>query len=216
VTPRSPLRALSGAALLVGVLVAPVAAQAPGFPVYGGGFSPTIEIEGLLAFPGADTHTGDGLALGATGTFSLGRIGVWATAGRFLASTDGVDDRMVYGAMLGVKVVGGALSPLAVYVQGGAGSMEDDDPNSTIVLVPVGLAASLTIPTPFLAIRPWVAPRIQFGLEMTNGETETSPGAFGVSAGVDLTLLTGLSFRASYDRMKHQDGTVGLGVALHF
>ena len=215
-TRHPPLRALSGAALLVGMLVGPAAAQAPGFPVYGGGFSPTIEIGGLLAFPSADTQTGDGLALGATGTLSLGRIGVWATAGRFFASTDGVDDRMVYGAMLGVKVVGGALSPLAVYVQGGAGSMEDDDPNSTLVFVPVGLAASLTIPTPLLAIRPWVAPRIQFGLETRNGETETSPGVFGMSAGVDLTLLTGLSFRASYDGLKGQDGTVGLGVALHF
>ncbi len=215
-TPRLPLRALAGAALLLGALVAPAGAQAPGFPVYGGGFSPTIEVEGLMAFPSADTHTGDGFALGARGTVSLGRIGVWATAGRFLASDEGADDRMVYGAMLGVKVVGGPLSPLAVYVQGGAGTMEDDDPNSSTVFVPIGLAASLTIPTPLLAVRPWVAPRIEFGIVTSNGETETSSGVFGMSAGVDMTLLTGLSFRASYDRIKDLDGIVGLGVALHF
>lgn len=210
-----PGRTLSGTGVFLALLVGPAAGQAPGIPVYGGGFSPTIEIEGVLAFPTADSRTEDGFVVGATGTVSLGRIGVWATAGRLLASAEGAEDRMVYGAMAGVKVVGGPLSPLGVYLQGGAGSMEDNDPASSTVVYPVGLAATLTIPTPYVSVRPWLAPRADITRTTTNGESETEQ-VFAMSAGVDLTLLTGLSFRASYDKIKNLDGIVGLGVALHF
>ena len=208
-------RLLVAAVLSLSGAIGPVLAQAPGIPVYGGGFSPTFELQGQLAFPTADASTGDGLVVGATGTVAVGRLGVWATAGQFFASEDGASDRLVYGAMAGLKVLGGPLSPLGLYLQGGIGGMEDDDPNATTLHVPLAVAATLTIPTPYVSIRPWLAPRADVTLLTTNGETE-SGRVWGMSAGVDLTLITGWSFRASYDKLEDVDGTVGLGVAVHF
>jgi len=201
------------AALLLLLSASPVLAQTPGLPVYGGGFSPTIELEGLVGFAGTDTPTGKGIALGARGTLAVGRLGLSATVASFNPSGPGGSQK-AYGAMLGFKVVGGALSPFALYLQGGAGTMGSEDPDSSQVHVPVGVAASLVIPTPIISIRPWVAPRLQL-VRTTVAGASTFENLVAIGAGVDLTLLGGISFRAGYDRVKDQDGTLGLSMALH-
>ncbi len=200
-------------ALLLLLSASPVLAQTPGLPVYGGGFSPTIEIEGLVGFARKEAPTGKGMALGARGTLAAGRVGLSVTVASFNPSGPGGAQK-AYGAMLGFKVVGGALSPFALYLQGGAGTMDSGDPDSSQVHVPVGAAASLVIPTPILSIKPWVAPRIQLVRTSAAGGSSYD-NLLAIGAGVDLTLLGGISFRAAYDRVKDQDGTLGLSLALH-
>lgn len=204
---------MNRAALLLLLSASPALAQTPGLPVYGGGFSPTIELEGLVGFASKEAPTGKGMTLGARGTLAAGRLGLSATVASFNPSGPGGSQK-AYGAMLGFKVVGGALSPFALYLQGGAGTMNSEDPDSSQVHVPLGVAASLVIPTPILSIRPWVAPRLQL-VRTTGAGGSTIENLFAIGAGVDLTLLGGLSFRAAYDRVKDQDGTLGLGMALH-
>ena len=200
-------------ALLLLLSASPVLAQTPGLPVYGGGFSPMIEIEGLVGFADRETPSGKGMTLGARGTLAVGRLGFSATVASFNPSGPGGSQK-AYGAMLGFKVVGGALSPFALYLQGGAGTMDRGDPDSSQVHIPVGAAASLVIPTPVLSIKPWVAPRLQL-VRTTVAGTSTFENLVAIGAGVDLTLLGGISFRAAYDRVKDQDGTLGLSMALH-
>lgn len=201
------------AAFILLLSTSPVLAQTPGLPVYGGGFSPIIEVEGLIGFAESDTPSGKGMALGARGTFATGRVGLSVTVASFDPSGPGGAQK-AYGAMLGFKVVGGALSPLALYLQGGAGTMDSGDPDSSQVQIPLGVAASLVIPTPFISIKPWVAPRLHLVRTSVAGGS-SSASEFAIGAGVDLTLLGGISFRAAYDRIRDQDGTLGLSLALH-
>lgn len=204
---------MRNAALLLALSAGPAMAQTPGLPVYGGGFSPTIEVEGLVGFPEGETPSGKGTTFGARGTLAFGRFGVSATVASFNPSNPG-SAQVAYGAMLGLKVIGTPLSPFALYLQGGAGGIDNQVADSSQVQIPVGLAATLVIPTPIISIKPWVAPRLHVVSTSVAGGT-TSASEFAIGAGVDLTLLGGISFRAAYDRIKDQDGTLGLSLALH-
>ncbi len=65
---------------------------------------------------------------------------------------------------------------------------------------PVGLGFALKIPNPALAIKPWLAPRldiIKVSGTLLNDDTETN---FGLSGGVDFSLLGGIGFGVAYDR----------------
>ena len=59
-----------------------------------------------------------------------------------------------------------------------------------------------------------MAPRLQL-VRTTGAGGSTYENLLAIGAGVDLTLLGGISFRAAYDRVKDQDGTLGLSMALH-
>lgn len=201
------------AAFILLLSASPVLGQTPGLPVYGGGFSPTIELEGLVGFPEGETPSGKGTTFGARGTLAFGRFGVSATVATFNPSAVG-NSQVAYGAMVGLKVIGAPLSPFALYLQGGAGGMDNQGADSSQVQIPVGIAATLVIPTPIISIKPWVAPRLHVVRTSVAGGS-TSESEFAIGAGVDLTLLGGISFRAAYDRIKDQDGTLGLSLALH-
>lgn len=213
---RRPVRRRS-AGLLLGlalVLAGPAAAQAPGFPVYGGGFAPMLDLEGIIGIPGSTSPTGGGVALGARGTVAVGRVGVSAMVGRLFASGN-TPDATVYGAMAGAKLVGDALSPFSLYLQGGVGTRTFDVPDRERLEFPVGVAASLVIPTPIVSVKPWVAPRAHVIRTTADGDT-TSATEFAVGAGIDLTLIGGMALRAAYDRIADLDGTLGFSFALHF
>jgi hypothetical protein len=112
-----------------------------------------------------------------------------------------------------LKEIVGPLIPLSVTLQAGAGrytesgtSIEGDAFDTKTWHFPVGVGIALTIPNPVFAIKPWVAPRLDItrvtasdgGTASTISTTDTH---FGVSAGVDLGFLNGLSIRAMYDRV---------------
>jgi len=200
--------------LAVFLFLTPVlGAQNPALPVYGGGFAPGLELAASVVFMGEESRMGDGTALGATGTLAIGRLGVAASAARFDVAGNG--GRFGAGVQAGVKVVGGDFSPLAVFALGGIGTIEDDDDASSTQFVPLGMGFTLTLPTPLLSIKPWLAPRLDMTRTSFQGESDWN-SLFGLSAGVDLTLLSGFAFRAAYDYLKNYDPIVAFGAAMRF
>ncbi|HEV8612363.1 MAG TPA: outer membrane beta-barrel protein, partial [Gemmatimonadales bacterium] len=95
------------------------------------------------------------------------------------------------------------------------------DAGSTIWHFPLSLGVALTIPNPVFSIKPWVAPRIDFSRTRTDdaftGSHSSTDTHFGLSGGIDLGFLSGLSVRAMYDRLNADNGvhpsvlSLGLG-----
>jgi hypothetical protein len=132
------------------------------------------------------------------------------------------DSDISVGATLNYRVFGGPLVPLAVTLQGGIGYAKPEDatlPNldATQLRFPVGVGFALTIPNPVLAIKPWLAPRLDIvrtSLEGADADTDTN---FGLSGGLELNTLGGLGLHATYDAVFADGGTPGVfGVGAHY
>lgn len=192
---------------VLGVAVAaPVSAQVLGLPVHNSGVPTGIGIVGEVGFPNADA--GKGTAFGATGLVGIGPIGFTASVASYKPKFAG-SSITSYGATGNLKVFGGPLIPLSVTLQGGVGYFKVRSTSGPLPLVtknlhvPVGLGIALNIPNPALAIKPWIAPRLDIdrvSTTVTGGPSGSATSTdFGLSAGVDFNLLGGLGFRASYD-----------------
>ena len=218
-------QAVLGAVVLAAALAggAPsVAAQVRGIPVYNAGEPRGIGIYGDAGFPNDDA--GGGNAYGVTG-----RLGMGAFAATAMLSTydpDGPNGSDVsVGATLNYRVFGGPLVPLAVTLQAGIGYAKPDDqllPNDDIADVselrfPVGAGFALTIPNPALAIKPWLAPRLDIVRRSPEGLEDETETEFGLSGGLELNLLNGLGLHASYDAVFVDGGNPGVfGVGAHY
>jgi hypothetical protein len=201
---------------------APAAGQVLGLPVENAGV-----VSGLgLSIDGGlpNDAAGGGHAFGATAALGLGPFGVTARVSRFSPDVpDAADPLWSAGATLNYKVFGGPLVPIAATLQAGAGYSSTDagclDPGACDISdwrFPIGLGISLTIPNPALAIKPWIAPRVDVFRRSVNGVTSTETD-FGVSGGVQLNLLTGLGLHASYDLMMADAENRGIfGAGLHY
>lgn len=179
--------------LLALTLTTPAAAQLSGLPTRNAGIPKGLEVMGEVGMPDGDY--GDGTAYGARGKLGLGMFGVSALISTY--DPDGpIDSYTTIGGALDLKVVGGPLIPLAVTLQAG---IESGDPtgSASVLHAPIGLGISLTIPNPGIAIKPWLAPRVDL-LRVSGGDTQTN---FGLSGGIDLSLVWGLMITASYDRV---------------
>jgi hypothetical protein len=207
-----------GLAFVTGA-AAPAAAQVLGLPVENAGV-----VSGLgLSFDGAlpNDAAGGGHAFGATAALGLGPLGVTARVSRF--SPDALDPLWSAGATLNYKVFGGPLVPIAATLQAGAGYSTPEfacvPPTACDISewrFPVGLGISLTIPNPALAIKPWIAPRVDIVRSSVAGVSSTETD-FGVSGGVQLNLLTGLGLHATYDLMMTEPENRGIfGAGLHY
>ncbi|HEX2451508.1 MAG TPA: hypothetical protein VHJ69_10215 [Gemmatimonadales bacterium] len=169
--------------------------QVVGLPVYNAGIPAGIGIYGDVGFP--NDAAGDGVAYGITGRLGAGAFG--ATASLALFNPEGPGDQLTsVGGTLDYKIFGGPLVPLTVTLQGGAGYAKEDD--SKFYRYPVGLGFALTIPNPALAIKPWLAPRLDIA-HVSNPLTSDTETNFGISGGVELNLLSGFGLHASYDRV---------------
>ena len=207
------------AAGLPGGLVAQVA----GMPVRNAGIGTGISIAADVAFPNATM--GKGTALGATVAAGFGPLGVTASVSNWKPES-GTERFTALGATGNLKIIGGPLIPLSVTLQAGAArwdpaatTIEGDPLDMTIWHFPVGVGITLTIPNPVFAIKPWVAPRLDLTRTTVDSDplSETSTETdFGISGGVDLGFLTGLSIRAMYDRIFLGNGghasTLSLGL----
>jgi hypothetical protein len=211
--PRTALLVLLALLAFLAFLALPATAQTPGLPVYGGGFAPGVEVGAAIGFLQVESRPGDGIAYGTSAGIGFSRFGITGTVARFDPSGANPGPAWAYGLLIGIKLVGEPLSPLAIYALGGAGTLENQVPERWFI--PAALAATLTIPTPFLSIKPWLAPRLDIERTSLGGSTSSNE-VFGLSAGVDLTLLSGLSVRASYDYVKNYDPFVAFGAAFHF
>jgi hypothetical protein len=193
-------------------------AQVRGIPVYNSGIATGIAIYGDVGFPNAEA--GKGTALAVSGRAGFGPLGATAILSTF--NPDGPSDsELSVGASLNYKVFGGPLIPLSVTLQGGIGYSKPDDgflPGQEVneLRFPVGIGFALTIPNPALAIKPWLAPRIDIVRSSASGEVNTESD-FGLGGGVELNLLSGLGVHAAYDRVFIDGGDPSVfGIGAHY
>jgi len=199
-------------------------AQVAGLPVRNAGVGTGAGIALDVGFPSASA--GKGVAVGATGSLGLGPVGFTATVATLDPKGAGKRINSI-GATGNLKIIGGPLIPVSVTLQAGVGYDKvtldggGEAPTTTKRLhVPVGVGLALTIPNPVFSIKPWVAPRLD--VLRTRIYSDVLPvthtdSRFGLSGGVDLGFLNGLTIRAMYDRVSRGSGSnvstlsIGLG-----
>jgi hypothetical protein len=197
-----------GAAGATGGLVAQVA----GMPVRNAGVGTGIGIAADIGFPNADY--GKGIAVGATGAIGLGPLGVTGSVATW--NPKGPGSSITSAGVTGnLKIFGGPLIPISVTLQAGAAHHKVSGESNWHV--PVGVGLALTIPNPVFSIKPWLAPRVDVTRTKTTGGSSDTDTNFGISGGVDLGFLSGLTIRAMYDRVSAGAGlkpsvlSLGLG-----
>ncbi|HEY8197299.1 MAG TPA: outer membrane beta-barrel protein [Gemmatimonadales bacterium] len=194
---------LTAAGLAFGLgLAGPAQGQVRGIPVYNSGIATGIAIYGDVGFP--DTEAGKGTSLAVSGRAGFGQFGATAMLSSFNPDRAG-DSELSVGGTLNYRVFGGPLIPLSVTLQGGIGYSKPDNgflPGQEVdeLRFPVGVGFALTIPNPALAIKPWIAPRIDIVQSSADGQSSTESD-FGLGGGVELNLLSGLGVHAAYDRV---------------
>jgi len=201
-------RSTRGAALAVLALLGlagGLEAQVFGLPVRNAGVATGFTIGADLGFPNGDA--GKGWAVGATGALGLGPLGVTGSVARW--DPKDADALSSVGATVNLKIFGGPLIPLSVTAQAGLAYATQDGGtlgDTKLLHVPLGIGFALTIPNPVLAIKPWVAPRIDLLRSSPDNADSDTDSNFGVSGGIDLSFLSGLGIRAMYDRVWVADG----------
>jgi hypothetical protein len=196
----------------------PALAQVRGIPVYNSGVPRGIGIYADVGFPNDEAGGGTGLAL--TGRAGFGLFGVTAILSSLNPDGPAESDFSV-GATANYRIFGGPLVPLSVTLQGGVGYAKPDggvlpDDDITQWRFPIGVGFGLTIPNPALAIRPWLAPRVDILRRSADGDADTDT-EFGLSGGIELNMLNGLGVHAAYDAIFTGDGTPGVfGVGVHY
>jgi hypothetical protein len=185
--------------------------------VYNSGIASGIALYGDVGFSNA--NAGKGTAFAASGRAGFGPLGVSAILSTFNPDGPAGSDVSV-GATLNYKVFGGPLIPLSATLQGGIGYSKPDvgllPGNTTELRFPVGLGVALTIPNPALAIRPWIAPRLDI-IRSSGGGVSTTKTNFGLGAGLELNLLNGFGLHAAYDRVFKDGGDPGVfGIGVHY
>ncbi len=210
-----------GAVVAVAALacaVAPADAQVRGIPVYNSGVPRGIGIHGDVGFP--NDEAGGGTAYGATVKGGFGPLGATATLASYNPDGPGGSD-LTAGGTLNYRVFGGPLVPLSVTLQAGVGYAKpesgffpgEDEDNWHF---PIGVGFGLVIPNPVLAIRPWLAPRVDIVRTSVGGDSQTDTN-FGLSGGLELNLLSGLGVHAAYDAIFAEGGTPGVfGIGAHY
>jgi hypothetical protein len=195
-----------------------VEAQVPGIPVYNAGIPRGIGIYGDLGFN--NDAAGGGTAYAVTGRAGFGPFGATAILSSY--DPDGSADFGVsVGATGNYRVFGGPLVPLTVTLQGGVGyasfEVGSTGNDATQLRFPVGVGFALTIPNPILAIKPWLAPRLDIvRLSGDNFESRTDT-EFGLSGGLEFNLLSGIGLHATYDALFVDGGTRGVfGLGAHY
>lgn len=216
----APVRAVLGLALVA----APLAAQAPGLPVPGGGFRRGVELAATVGWAGAESQTGEATTWGGTLAYGWSRIGIAATLGVL----DGDQSSATLGLLLAARLLGdGVSSPFELGAFGGFGTMTAwgcplvfEAASSASApcdggdrwRIPLGAALSAAITTPYVSIRPWLAPRAEI-LEVGN---QGAMAKFAGSAGVDFRFAGGLGVRALWEKVTDQDQTLGVGLSYRF
>ncbi len=210
------------ALLTLGVLACaatPAAGQVLGLPVVNNGAPTGISLAADVGFNSTEAGS-SGTALGARASVGLGFFGVSAMISRF-APEGGGDAVVSPGVSATLRLLGGPLVPFRITAQAGASRWTEGF--ATVTRVPLSIGLSATIPNPAFAIKPWIAPRIDIthtGTTSIEGDPLSDTGAhFGISGGIDLALLNGISIRGAYDRMSTGNGghstifSLGLGFA---
>jgi hypothetical protein len=178
-----------------------------------------IGLYGTVGLP--NDEAGGGTAYAFTGRAGFGVLGATAILSSYNPDGPGGSDLSV-GATANYRLLGGPLVPLAVSLQAGVGYAKPDAgilPGDDVTewRFPVGVGFALTIPNPALAIKPWLAPRVDIVRVSPDGGEAFTNTEFGLSGGIELNLLPGLGFHAAYDAIFQEGGTPGVfGVGAHY
>jgi hypothetical protein len=178
-----------------------------------------IGVYGDVGFP--NDKAGGGTAYAVTGRAGFGPFGATAILSSYNPDGPGDSDLSV-GATLNYRVFGGPLVPLAVTLQGGIGYAKPEvgtlpNDNVTELRFPVGVGFTLTIPNPVLAIKPWLAPRLDVVRVSADGVDAQTDTEFALSGGIELNTLGGFGLHATYDAIFAEGGTPGVfGVGAHY
>ncbi len=176
----------------------PASAQVLGLPVVNNGAPIGLNIGADFGSANDEYAAGGGTALGGHVTMGFGFFGATASLSHFAPETGpGVWSP---GGAVTLRLLGGPLVPFRITLQGGAAHWSMNSVGFTHVPISLGFAA--TIPNPAFAIKPWVAPRLD--IESVSGGS--SSNHFGLSGGIDLSLLNGMALRAAYDRLWAENG----------
>jgi hypothetical protein len=175
--------------------------QVRGFPLYAVQVPRGVTIGADVAFPNDEYCPS--VCAGGTASVGFGRVGVSAT----VASSG-------FGGLVTVALLQAERSPFALVLQGGAAGTT----TSGVFQAPFGAGFSVWIPTPLVSLQPWIGFRGQY---MYPGDGWEGDGAVhaGFSAGLGVTLLSGLGIRAAYDRVflaGNDLSTFGVGVFFSF
>ncbi len=198
---------------------ASVEAQVRGIPVYNAGVPRGIGVYADVGF--SNDEAGGGTAYAVTGRAGFGPFGATAILSTY--NPDGPPDYNVsVGATLNYRIFGGPLVPLAVTLQGGVGYAKPENAplfqeDVTELRYQAGVGFALTIPNPVLAIKPWLAPRIDFVRHSAAGVDADTNSEFALSGGLELNTLSGFGLHATYDAIFDEGGTPGVfGVGAHY
>ena len=210
--------------LVLTVLLAaagPLRAQVAGIPVYNSGVAGGLAVAAELGVP--NHASGGGIAYGASTRLGLGALGFTAMGVR--SDPSGVGGNSIgAGATVNYKVIGGPLIPLSVTLQGGLGYARNSfiaQPSGatshvTRLRIPIGVGIAMSLPNPVLAIKPWLAPRLDI-LRASSGGTSATSTAFAISGGIEFNLLSGLGLHTGYDWSRRDGITYGtFGVGVHY
>ncbi len=193
-------------------------AQVRGIPVYNVGVPRGIGLYGDVGFP--NDRAGGGTAYAVTGRAGFGPFGATAILSSY--NPEDSDSDVSVGATLNYRAFGGPLVPLAVTLQGGVGYAKPEnglspDEEVTELRFPVGVGFALTIPNPVLAIKPWLAPRLDIVRVSGDGFDAETNSEFALSGGIELNTLGGFGIHATYDAIFADGGTPGVfGVGAHY
>ncbi len=188
-----PVRTVLVALTLLAAAV-PVRAQVVGLPVTNSGIFTGLGIRGEAGFANSDYPKGT--TYGITGILGTGPFGVTATYASYNPEAAG-DNISSYGGTANLRVFGGGLSPFSATFQAGYGHAKIQ--GTGYDHFPVGVGFAFKIPTPVLSLKPWVAPRADFQHGQFGGVDKETKTKFGVSAGVEFSLLSGFGGQVSYD-----------------
>ncbi len=214
------LGVIVAAAVLAG-RAAPADAQVRGIPVYNAGVPRGIGLYGDVGFPNDEAGGGTGYAV--TGRAGFAAFGASAILSSYNPEGPG-DSKVSVGGTLNYRVFGGPLVPFAVTLQAGIGYATRDQllPNDDILDVtdlrfPIGVGLGLTIPNPVLAIKPWLAPRLDIVRTSADGFDAETNTEFALSGGLELNTLGGFGVHAAYDAIFADGGTPGVfGIGAHY
>lgn len=221
------MKRIVGLAAVVGLVAAhPAAAQLAGLPVYfspkgGTGFTLSADYgRGLNVDSGKNNAFAGRVALGVS-NFQIG-LGV-GVVNPEISPTLGRENQLNYAGHVAVRIIGGALIPVAVSLQAGVGYLKQEIVSgpllvdSKLLSVPLGIGIGLNLPTPGFSFEPWVAPRVQITRADIGGLSGTETD-LGVSGGINLAFLMGLGLHVGFDWINasttSKPSTIGIG--LHY
>ena len=187
---------IAAIAAALGIAAAPAAAQVPGIPVFNSGVTQGLMAAVDVGFP--DDDAGNGTAFAGTLSYGMSRLMLAGTLASW--SPDGGDAVVALGGTGNLHLLGGPLSPLSVTLQAGIAGWSQDvgAEDVSVTHVPVGVGVGLLIPSPAVALKPWIAPRLDL-VKTDLVPADDWQSNFGLSAGLDLAFVGGFGLRAAYD-----------------